>query len=378
MTNDQRPMTIAINATYLLESTKEGYGNFIYECFLRISKQHHQHTFIFIFDKPFYPSFIFSSNIVPVIVGPQPKSLLLLKFWFNYKIPVVLKNHKADIFITSEICSLRTRVPQLLIINDLTFSNHYKFNSKRYLTYYKKNTPKFLNKARIITALSNYCKNDILKSCQIEANKIEVVYTGAGGKFEIIDFNEREKIKEQYSKGKEYFLFYGDIYKEKGLFNILKAFSIFKKWQKSSMKLLIVTNLVLRPEEDKRLQLFKYKDDVKILNETLDELPKITASAYAVIDLSYHESFGVHSLGAMKCNVPVITGDEGAMTEVGAEAALYARPDDHKIIAEKMMMIFKDEKLRNELIKKGEEQATKYNWEKTAELFWQSILKASH
>ena len=41
-------------------------------------------------------------------------------------------------------------------------------------------------------------------------------------------------------------------------------------------------------------------------------------------------------------------------------------------------MIFKDEKLRNELIKKGEEQATKYNWEKTAELFWQSILKASH
>jgi hypothetical protein len=35
-----------------------------------------------------------------------------------------------------------------------------------------------------------------------------------------------------------------------------------------------------------------------------------------------------------------------------------------------MMLLFKDERLRNELIAKGKEQVAKYNWQETAGLVW--------
>jgi len=370
-------MNIALNAKHLLKNYRDGYGNFIYECFIRITKQYPQHTFIFIFDKLFDSSLIFSSNVIPVIVGPSAKNLLSLTLWYNYKIPLVLKKYKADLFVTAEACSLRTKVPQLLIIHDLTFLDHSSFASKKYLNYYEKYIAKFLNKATIIAALSNFCKKNILKDYKIDTNKIDVMYCSANEIFSPIDFNEREKIKEQHSRGNEYFLFIGNLHEGKSLFNILKAFSIFKKWQKSSMHLLMSSGPALKAEEAQILRSFKYKEDVKILTPS-HELTQIIASAYAMVDFSYYESFGVHSLEAMKCNVPLIIGNEGVMSEICSDAALFANYKDHNDIAEKMMMIFKDEKLRKDLIDKGSELVKKYTWQSTVELLWESILKATH
>jgi glycosyltransferase involved in cell wall biosynthesis len=223
--------------------------------------------------------------------------------------------------------------------------------------------------------LSDFSKNKIIDDLKIDTGKIDVVYTGVG-EFKPIIFMEREKIKEQYSQGNEYFLVWRDCYNQKNLYIILKAFSGFKKWQKSSMQLLIVAISSLRQEDLQMLSLFKYAEDVKILKDST-ELPGITASAYAVVDFSYNESFGVHCLEAMKCHVPVITYHDGAIPEICADAALYTAPGEYNGLAEKMMMIFKDEKLRDELIEKGKKRVRKYNWQKTAELFWESILKAT-
>ncbi|MEO6221046.1 MAG: glycosyltransferase family 1 protein [Ginsengibacter sp.] len=367
-------MTIAINAKHLLKSYREGYGNFIYECLIRITKQFPQHNFIFIFDKPFHSSFIFSANVIPVVVGPSTKKLFLLKFWYNYKIPVVLKKYRADLFITPEACSLRTKVPQVLIIHDLTFLNHPAFSKKYYKKYYEKYIVKFLNKATGVAALSGFCKDRIIKDYRIDSAKIEIMYNGVDEIFKPVDFDEREKIKEQHAQGNEYFLFCTN----HNLINILKAFSVFKKWQKSSMQLLIASGSALKPDELQSLRLFKHREDVKILESSLPDLPQVIAGAYAMVDLSYFESFGVHSLEAMKCNVPVITVNEIAMSEICGDAALLVNYKEHEDIAEKMMMVFKDERLRKDLINKGSEQVKRYTWHKTAELLWESILQASH
>jgi len=63
------------------------------------------------------------------------------------------------------------------------------------------------------------------------------------------------------------------------------------------------------------------------------------------------------------------------MQEITKGAALYADANSHTDIAEKMMMLYKDEKLCKELIQKGKQVAAEYNWDKTAALLWQSILR---
>jgi len=159
--------------------------------------------------------------------------------------------------------------------------------------------------------------------------------------------------------------------------NLLKAFSAFKKRQKSNMQLLIAGKPSWKYEVFfESLRLFKFKDDVKILKDpSLEELVKITGAAYAIIHPSLYESAAIQPLEAMKSCVPVIASPKGAMPEIYGDAALYADTENFKDIAVKMMQLFKDENLRKELIEKGKIQAEKFNWNITAELLWESIEK---
>ena len=107
-----------------------------------------------------------------------------------------------------------------------------------------------------------------------------------------------------------------------------------------------------------------------------EELVKIVGSAYALVYPSLLEGFGVPVLEAMQCDVPVITSANSSMQEIAKDAALYADANNYTDIADKMMLLYKDENLRTELIQKGKLVVQQYSWDKTAELLWQTILKA--
>ena len=68
--------------------------------------------------------------------------------------------------------------------------------------------------------------------------KLHVINPGIDEIFKPLDWEEKEIIREKYAEGKAYFLFSGDINRRSNLINLLKAFSFFKKRQKSNMMLL--------------------------------------------------------------------------------------------------------------------------------------------
>jgi glycosyltransferase involved in cell wall biosynthesis len=144
------------------------------------------------------------------------------------------------------------------------------------------------------------------------------------------------------------------------------------------MKLLLAGRLAWKYESfTKSLQSYKYRNDVVMTGYVEEaELVNITGSAYGLIYPSLFEGFGVPVLEAMRCDVPVITSINSAMQEIAKEAALYADANSHTDIADKMMLLYKDENLRKELIEKGRAVAANYDWDKTAGLLWQSIEKA--
>jgi glycosyltransferase involved in cell wall biosynthesis len=113
---------------------------------------------------------------------------------------------------------------------------------------------------------------------------------------------------------------------------------------------------------------------VKVLNNlSKDEIKKITAAAYAMVYVPVYETSSVSPLEAMKCEVPVITSSTGAMPEFCDKAALFTDPENFKDIADKMMLIFKDEKLRREIIEKGNIQVKKFNALQTPGILFQTI-----
>ncbi|MBK6382807.1 MAG: glycosyltransferase family 4 protein [Chitinophagaceae bacterium] len=371
-------MVIAVNTRFLLVDYLEGYGNFIYETFRRITEQHPEHEFIFIFDRPYDKRFLFSNNIKTVVTGPAARHPLLWKLWYDIKVPVILKRYKVDVFVSCDgFCSLGTKVPQCLVVHDLAFLHYPSTIKKSHLLFYKRYTPKFLGKAISIATVSEFSKKDIIAQYGTDAKKINVVYNGVKEIFNPINNEAKATIKNKYTDGKEYFIYAGSIHPRKNLITLLKAFSVFKKRQQTNMKLVLAGRLAWQYESfEKDLKSYKYRNDVVLTGYVEDAvLADIIGAAYAQVYPSLFEGFGVPVLEAMRCDVPVITSADSAMQEIAKDAALYADANSHTDIANKMMLLYKDENLRKELILKGRQIVKQYSWDKTATLLWQSIEK---
>jgi glycosyltransferase involved in cell wall biosynthesis len=371
-------MTIAVNANFLNADYPCNNGDLIFEIFSRLAKKYPQHHFLYFCDSNFDKKYITSKNITPVATWPQIKNTLVLQYRLNYKIPSLLKKHKADIFISAGgYCSLRTKLPQCVIVNDLSFLQLPLFFPKRWLSFYKRNTAKFLTKAKVIVTTSDFLKKEIIAKYKITADKIDVAYTAASNNFKPSTWQQKDAVKEKYTEGLEYFLYAGPVNTGNNLITLLKAFSFFKKRQKSNMQLLLASTTAATDKAlIKSLASYKYRAEVKLLDNLSEEsMVQITGAAYTMIYPSLYDGCGKSLLQALQSDIPVITGNNTAMPEICGDAALYINPNDFNDIAEKMMLLFKDEDLRNQLIIKGRQQAAIYNWDTTGDKVWEIILK---
>jgi len=371
-------MIIAVNTRFLLKENLEGIGYFTREVFRLLTNQYKEHQFYFLFDRPYDETYIFSSNVTPVVVGPPARHPLLWKFWYDVKIPSVLKKIKADVFISPDgFCSLTSKIPQCLVVHDLGFLHYPETYRKSHELFYKRYTPLYLKKAKMIATVSHFSKKDIITQYKTADEKINIVYSAVKKIFHPLNIQQKEIIKEKYTEGKEFFIYTGALQPRKNLVNLLKAFSLFKKRQHSNWKLVLAGRLAWKNDDFLHLlKTYKYRNDIitpGYISESL--LAQLTASAYAMIYPSLFEGFGVPVLEAMKSEIPVLTSANSSMQEIGEEAALYFDPLSVNDMAEKLMLIYKDEDLRNSLIQKGKQKAGEFSWQRTAGLMWQCIEK---
>ncbi|RYZ58242.1 MAG: glycosyltransferase family 1 protein, partial [Chitinophagaceae bacterium] len=324
-----RPMIVAVNTRFLLDTHLEGFGYFSREVLRRMVQQHPEHQFHFFFDRPFLQDYLFGPNVTGHVLSPQARHPLLWKYWFDVAVARRLRRIGADVFLSPDgQCSLTTRVPQCLVVHDLGFLHHPEGYQKSHLAYYKHFTPRFVRKAKTVATVSGFSKADIVTKYGTAPEKISVVYNGVKEIFRPFSFDEKMAVKEEYTGGAEYFLYTGAIQPRKNLVNLLKAYSVFKRRLQSSLKLVLAGRLAWKNDEFlELLKTYKYKEDVVLTGYVPEEeLAPLTASAYAAVYPSYFEGFGVPVAEAMRCGVPVLTTKDSAMEEISGGAALYFDP----------------------------------------------------
>jgi glycosyltransferase involved in cell wall biosynthesis len=371
-------MRIAVNTRLLLKGKLEGIGWFTYETLKRIVTNHPEHQFIFIFDRPYSEEFIFSENITPVVIGPPARHPVLFYLWFEFQVPRVLKKYKANVFLSPDgYISLKTKVPQLAVIHDISFAHRPQDIPGMKRWYYNFFFPKFARKAARIATVSNYSKTDIAKTYQVNPEKIDVVYDGCNEKFKPVSPEDQMLFRGKYTGGVPYFLFVGALHPRKNITGLLKAFDTFKTETGQREKLLIVGGEMHKTVEISDVwQKMHFKNDVVFTGRiSQQELYGIFGSALALAFVPFFEGFGIPILEAMSAGIPVICSTATSMPEVGGNAVLYVEPKNIKQIAEAMKKIASDSNLRNELVEKGLKQKMNFSWDKTALLLWQSIKK---
>jgi glycosyltransferase involved in cell wall biosynthesis len=363
-------MRIAVTAIFLQKSTLEGFGHYAHELLARMVAANQQDEFLFLYDRPVEEQLIIGPNIASIVVTPKANQPASFKYWYDIKAPLALKKFKPDVWLQPfGYCSLSTSIPQILFVHDLAYQHYPKMIPWYHLLYYRLFTQKMLRKAAILVTVSSFSKKDMVEHFpQIDPLKINIVPGAARTIFQPLSWQEKQAVKDGFADGREYFLFIGGVHPRKNLMHLLKAFSLFKKWQHSNMKLLITGRLAWQYAAlTEKLKTYKYRNDIVMLGYVPDEqLAKITASAYAVIYPSFFEGFGLPIIEAMQCGVPVICSQTSAMPETGGDAAQYIDPADPESIAKAMLQIYKDESLRSNLIAAGGEQAAKFSWQRSA------------
>jgi len=372
-------MVIAVNTRLLLKGKLEGIGWFTLETLKRITINHPEHQFIFIFDRPFNQEYIFAENITPVVIGPPTRHPVLWYLWFEYQIPRVLKKYNADLFLSPDgYLSLQTKVPQLAVIHDINFVHRpadLPWLKAKYYNYYFK---KFAKVAKRIATVSFYSKEDITRSFKVDYDKIDVVYDGINQIFKPTSQEEQAAVREKYTSGNPYFLFVGALHPRKNVSGLLRAFDAFKSVNGNKTKLVIVGG-----EMHKTGEIFETYDNMRFKNDVVftgrvstSELHQIFGAAMTLTFVPFFEGFGIPVVEAMSSGVPVICSNTTSIPEVGGSAVLYADPCKIEQITQAMIKIAEDAELRKELIEKGFEQKKKFSWDETARLLWMSAERA--
>lgn len=290
-------------------------------------------------------------NIARIVTGVFPSGLKRW-WWQRVGLPKLLRQQKASLYITcNELPLEKNELPQLLLSSgpgwfDDGKKYHHRINipADRWMTVTEFGRTQWLEQSRF------------LKGGKVAGIAVRPF-------FKPLEWEEKNLVKEQYTQGTEYFLCTGAFLPRKNLITLLKAFSLFKKRQQSNLKLVIAGEAEEKYTAfEKALSTYKYRSDV-VLTGYLNgpELARVTAAAYAVVHPSLYEEVATPVAEALQAGVPVVAATGTAATEIAGEAALYADPETPASIADQLMRLYKDERLRTQMIRAGLEKAAGFS-----------------
>lgn len=370
--------TIAVNARFLLQGKLEGIGRFSCESLQRITQQHPEHRFVFLFDRPYSSEFIFSSNISPYVVPPPARHPFLWYLWFELALPIAFRRIKPDLFVSPDgYCSLRSGVPTLMVVHDIAFEHYPEQVPYWVRRYYQYFVPRYCHRAQAIATVSDYTSRDLTQRYGIAPGKMTTVYNGTNPEYCPLTAEEQNVVRQRYAQGCDYFLFVGAIHPRKNLANILRAYDQFKRQTPSRVKMLIAGRRAWQSSEAFEVyENMQYQSDVLFLGHLeVSDLAAVVGGALALVYTSLFEGFGIPIIEAMTCRVPVITSNVSSMPEVAGNAALLVSPQEVNAIAQAMHDIYQSPALRQQLADKGTQQVQQFGWQQTADKLWQVIEK---
>ena len=141
------------------------------------------------------------------------------------------------------------------------------------------------------------------------------------------------------------------------------------------MKLLLMAKL--GKQSFNSLSTYKYRGDIITVDDATCVVEgNLMASSYAAIILPDDCQPVFNSLKALQSGVPLIAPGNSAVKDITGEVALYTGNKTEKDIGEKMIRIYADEDLRNQLMSKGKIIAGDFTMQKTVDGLLRCIGKA--
>ncbi len=337
-------------------------------------------------DDNYYTLFFSSGNKIPIDFSHERFGIVRLKKGNSkrellYSQALNIDQYMLDVFLQTDVSNhvATATTPVVAVAYDLIplhFSKE-EFNTiphtKKGVNQYKAKLLNFLRhkkyqqgliqyqKADRLIAISEATKEDFIKELHIK-NPIDVV---------LLAGNETTPAGGASKADKEdYLLYVGANEDRKNISLLIDALAELLP-KHPSLKLYLVgynfgdqanqhtirlQNRIVELKVEGSVVFKGFVDDVEKL--------KLYYSAKAFVFPSLYEGFGLPILEAMQAGCPVVALRNSSIPEVVGDAAILAKNDAEFIDGIEELLV--DGKKRNELIKRGLAQASKFSWEDTA------------
>jgi len=279
--------------------------------------------------------------------------------WEQWELPRYITENQpgAVLFNPANVAPVSYR-NKVVTIHDTAPLRHPEWYSWKFATAYKYLLPKVAESSKLIFADSNFSKSEIVSFLAVDESKIRVIYCAADQKFRNI------AVKKNDAPESDYILCVASLDPRKNFARLSGAFDYLEN---TGLRLVVVgrkSNIFADPDlESMLLQDDRFEFTGQIDDNRLIELYR---NARLFVYPSLYEGFGLPPLEAMACGCPCVVSRSGSLPEVCADAAVYCDPHNPRDIADKILMVLDDEKLRADLIRKGHDRAEYFDWQKSA------------
>lgn len=360
-------MKIGIDARPLISKNLAGIGTYLDNVLRYISNEDHENTYIlYMWSEPEVKR-NYGENFQIKIV-PKSKGFV----WHGLELTRAVKQDRPDVFWgpVYELPRKIKGIRYVLTIHDLALLINPKWGGKIYALQLNLNVPRMARYADLILTISDSTKNDVVRICKVPAEKVHRVYLGGyDDQSHFVSPDRLAEVRVKHGIGERFFLFVGTVEPRKNIQSIVKAFNLVAKTDET-VELVIAGGIGWRYEgilaeieaspARKRIKMLGYID--------LQEKKILYAGAMAFVLPSHYEGFGIPVLEAMSLGTLVITARNSSLPEVGGEAALYVEDEnDFAAIADLMRCVMTiPEEERQNRIRMGKKQLSRFSWEKCA------------
>ena len=218
--------------------------------------------------------------------------------------------------------------------------------------------------ADAVVCISEFTRQDAIRHLGAEEDKTVVVYNGVTPLPEVCE-EEIVRLRERFAIDRD-FVFSLGMVPRKNVPNSLKAFA--RSGLAGSLLLVFAgSHGGFLPQYQRLVEELGIGEWVRFIGAVSDrELAGLFRSARVFLFPSLFEGFGLPVLEAQSVGLPVIASNTSALPEILGDSALLVDPYSVEEIGNAIRRLAYDESLRDELIRKGQENVRRFDWDESA------------
>ncbi|MBL8168412.1 MAG: glycosyltransferase family 4 protein [Acidobacteria bacterium] len=308
---------------------------------------------------------------------PPPTPLVRVPVFLTYE----LRRRPVDVLHVQYTAPPFCNAPVVATIHDLAFEHLPETFTRRGSLQLKLTVRRTARRAARIATVSEYSRQDLLRTYRLAPEKVVTTYNGIEPHFTAQPraADEAAQVRQRFGIARGFLLAVGSLQPRKNLERLIRTYARLRREQPDFAPQLVIVGRKLWLAESIFAEVSRqpWASDVILTGYVGDDdLPALYRTASAFVYPSLFEGFGLPPLEAMACGTPVITSNISSLPEVAGSAALLVDPLNEQELAAALQRILNDQPLRARLRAEGVRQAAKFTWrdaaEKTLQLYRES------